>query len=148
MTTKIAMTTIMTTTLKPCTSPWCSVRLPQNVIPIHYNLRIKANVNELSFNGTQSMFVRVTNATKYVLFHFKQMNITEFKIYKMDGYSKQSVAIAGGQSKPTNEYFVIETTNQMQPGNYEVEVQFQALVSKKLTGFYRSTYKNQNGQTR
>ena len=58
------------------------------------------------------------------------------------------IPISSGQHKPLNEYFVIETTNEIAPGDYEVEVKFAADVSIKLTGFYKSTYKNRAGQTR
>ena len=85
-------------------------------------------------------------ATKYVLFHFKEMRITDWKIFKSG--SGQEVPVSSGYSKPLNEYFVIEATNQIQPGNYEIEVKFAANVSVKLTGFYKSTYKNRQGQTR
>ncbi len=135
-------------TKAPCNGPWCTVRLPNDVIPHHYNLRIRADVEALRFNGTQTMFVTITKATKYILFHYKEMNITSWKIYIVNGAAKDSVQITGGYYKPMNEFFVIEASQLMQPGEYEVEVQFEAFVSKKLTGFYRSTYKDEAGKTR
>ena len=84
--------------------------------------------------------------TKYVLFHYKEMRINGWRIVRSD--NMQEVPIRSGYAKPLNEYFVIEAMNELGIGNYEVEVKFAANVSIKLTGFYRSTYKSQAGQTR
>jgi len=130
-----------------CTGgPWCNIRLPTDVIPFHYNLKISADVDALKFNGTQKMFVNVTMPTKYVLFHYKEMDITSWRIVRSS--NMQEVLIKAGYPKPLNEYFVIEATSEMGIGNYEVEVTFAANVSIKLTGFYKSTYTNRTGQTR
>ena len=74
------------------------------------------------------------------------MNITGWKIYQKG--SKTEVPIKSGYSKPKNEFFVIETTNSLAVGDYEVVVTFASKVSTKLTGFYKSTYKSKSGETR
>eukprot|EP00794_Sanderia_malayensis_P019482 gene19482-21406_t len=145
--TKTPTTSVPPSTQAPCSGPWCRVRLPNDVTPHHYNLAIRADVGALKFNGTQTMFVTVSSATKYILFHYKEMNITSWKVRSINGNVKTNVDLAGGYSKTINEFFVIEARQLMQPGEYEVEVQFQAYVSKKLTGFYRSTYKDSTGKT-
>ena len=84
--------------------------------------------------------------TKYVLFHYKEMRIAGWKIFKSGG--TEELQVKSGYYKPLNEFFVIETAKEIPAGNYEVEVKFAANVSVKLTGFYKSTYKNQAGVTR
>eukprot|EP00795_Rhopilema_esculentum_P003673 gene3673-14933_t len=134
-------------TKPPCTGgPWCNVRLPGDVTPYHYNLAIKADVDGLKFNGTQTMFFKVTKSTKYFLFHYKEMMITGWRIFTKGRSSE--IKIKSGLPKPLNEFFAIETEAEMPIGDYEAEIHFMANVSIKLTGFYKSTYKNQMGKTR
>lgn len=135
------------TTQSPCTGgPWCSVRLPTNIIPFHYNLKIEVDFPGLKFNGTQRMFVKVVRPTSYVLFHYKLMRIIAWKIFKSG--TMEEIVIKSASPQPLNEYFVIEAAKDIAIGDYEIEVKFAANVSTKLTGFYKSTYKDKNGKTR
>ena len=59
----------------PCSDVWCSTRLPTNIVPYHYDLFIKAFVDDLKFEGTQVVSFDVTMETDKILIHIEEMEI-------------------------------------------------------------------------
>lgn len=128
-----------------CTDEWCNVRLPKHVRPSHYNLDIKADVVNLKFNGKISAYINVTKETSNIILHIKEMNITSANLTTQDDPSKP-IEIEKSFPHPENEYHVSKTKAPIKAGTYIYTVTYEALVSEKLTGFYKSTYK-ENGKT-
>ena len=73
------------------------------------------------------------------------MKITSAKVARDTGID---IPLAKTFEYKENQFFVIETKDAMNPGNYRISLHYKANISKVLTGFYKSTYKAKSGVTR
>ena len=65
--------------------PWYKIRLPQNILPIHYELYLDPYLEQNTFQGKVSILINVTEKSdymSYILIHIKDMNVTDAKVYK------------------------------------------------------------------
>lgn len=135
--------------------PWCNVRLPAFIRPLHYNLFLHPNLTQGDFKGKVDVVIHVNRSTKYVLIHKRSMNITKHKIYKQkEGVTSDSTEVGTemGLQKPyeskANEFFVLVLEEELKPGKYVVKLEYEAVLSTELNGFYKSSYKDKNGRER
>ena len=56
---------------------WWNVRLPDNIVPDHYDVVLSIDLKKLVFFGDVSILVNVTKPTENVLVHVNKMNITQ-----------------------------------------------------------------------
>ena len=56
---------------------WWNVRLPENIVPDHYDVVLYIDLKKLVFFGDVSILVNVTKPTENVLVHVNKMNITQ-----------------------------------------------------------------------
>ena len=64
----------------PGTEVWWNVRLPDNIVPDHYDVVLYIDLKKLVFYGDVSILVNVTKPTENVLVHVNKMNITSAKV--------------------------------------------------------------------
>ena len=64
----------------PGTEVWWNVRLPENIVPDHYDVVLYIDLKKLVFFGDVSILVNVTKPTENVLVHVNKMNITSAKL--------------------------------------------------------------------
>ena len=67
------------------TEVWRNVRLPDNIVPVHYDVVLYIDLKKLVFFGDVSILVNVTKPTENVLVHFNKMNITSAKVEMASG---------------------------------------------------------------
>lgn len=65
--------------------PWWRIRLPDNVIPFHYDLTLHIDMNKPNFKGKVKIWLNVTSPTPYVLVHALDMNFTANEVRKLSG---------------------------------------------------------------
>lgn len=58
--------------------PWKKLRLPSDIRPNHYKLKIHPNLETLKLTGTVEIELEVLNATNRVVLHAYDMNLTSF----------------------------------------------------------------------
>ena len=64
----------------PGTEVWWNVRLPDNIVPVHYDVVLYIDLKKLVFFGDVSILVNVTKPIENVLVHVNKMNITSAKV--------------------------------------------------------------------
>ena len=64
----------------PGTEVWWNVRLPDNIVPVHYDVVLYIDLKKLVFFGDVSILVNVKKPTENVLVHVNKMNITSAKV--------------------------------------------------------------------
>lgn len=145
-TTPTASTTQTPTTSPRTPKPWEKIRLPNNVHPIHYNMLIRTDLKKLSFTGTSTIEIKVTSPTRLILFHINQMKIDRVGVKDSSGKTR---AVTDQFQSEKNQFYVLNMTDELAVGRYDLDVDFSANMStKELNGFYKSSYKDENGQTR
>ncbi|KAK2565369.1 Glutamyl aminopeptidase [Acropora cervicornis] len=67
------------------TGPWSQVRLPDNIKPSHYNIILSIDLTKPNFNGTVSIWIKISIITSYILLHTSNMNVTLVEVKKESG---------------------------------------------------------------
>ena len=112
-------------------------RLPRNVIPLRYNLKIVPNLDTATFWGTVIVKLSVKTQTNTIMLNSKNLNIISIRINKK---LENNFKI---DSK--TERLIITTRKMLKPGIVCLRIHFSGILNNELTGLYRSTYIDTNG---
>lgn len=131
------------TTLPPQgDGPWMDPFLPSFTYPIHYELWFYPDFyfNGTTFEGRENITIQVTENTKYILVHYKMMDITQTRAYLENGAELEVVQAFGYE---VNQFWVTELRNEISAGTTIVlHLQFQGSLVNGIVGYYKSTYVN------
>jgi hypothetical protein len=126
---------------------WEQVRLPGNIEPKHYDMLIQVNLIELTFSGKSSIYLQVTTPTSTIIFHINKLKIEKVEIRDLLGLKAFKIKTQFQYKK--NQFFVVELIEKLDVGQYILKLKFNGNIgTKELNGFYRSTYKSKDGETR
>jgi len=151
-------TTVIPTTEPTGPEPWYKIRLPQNIRPIHYNFYLDPYLEKNTFQGSVSILIEVTGTSDYmsfILIHINEMNVTRAKVYKRASDAKPNTATPGEElalkrtfEYQKNDYFIFELENDLEVGQYVLQMAYKSRFSSQLNGLYISTYTNEQGKER
>lgn len=136
-----------TPTLGP--EPWYQVRLPSNVIPVHYDLYLHPNLTTDTFKGNVTVLVEVREPTEYILIHINEMTVTQSSIHEAEPRGSEydagnEMAVKQTTEYKENNYYIFIMENQIKAGKYVIKMSYKAILSGKvLNGLYLSTYDDQ-----
>ncbi|XP_077135083.1 glutamyl aminopeptidase [Ranitomeya variabilis] len=133
---------------------WSEFRLPNDIYPLHYDLDLQPEMDKDTYNGTVTIWLKVTRSgSKHLWLHIRETKII----------GKPSLRDRDNQEIPINhcfefqlhEYVVFEANQVLQPNanndvlddTYRLTLQFAGLLNGSLVGFYRTTYQ-ENGVTK
>lgn len=120
--------------------PWDRVRLPEHVVPLHYHLLIHPNLTTQTFSGTAAIDLTVTRQTSAVILHSKRLRVAWAAIGAQEARVLEHRAL---------EQVALLATEPLQAGhNYTITIQYAANLSDSFHGFYKSTYRTQEGELR
>lgn len=123
--------------------PYYNIRLPKNIVPMHYDIFLDVNMESLEVNGTATISVQITNRTRYVIIHAaSDLVITGLVTNRMTG---RIAPVSRQVNHWKNEYHVIELKEELEPGFYALQYWFSYKLKKNLRGFYVSMLKGKNG---
>ena len=135
--------------------PWYKIRLPQNILPIHYELYLDPYLEQNTFQGKVSILINVTEISdymSYILIHIKDMNVTDAKVYKPSKSNSanpgEEVALKDTFEYRENDFFVFQLEDDLDVGQYVLVMSYKSTFSRQLNGLYISTYTNEKGEKR
>lgn len=135
------------TTTPPVVEPWDKIRLPSDIEPVHYDMLIRVYLDNLTFTGNSNITINVKSATDKILFHINKINITSVEV--ASSARGEVLSIDNQFSSPKRQFYVVILTRNMEVEQYELRLAFVANVeTQELNGLYKSTYKNNAGETR
>ncbi|KAI1900318.1 hypothetical protein AGOR_G00048740 [Albula goreensis] len=124
--------------------PWSKMRLPTNVVPNHYDLSIHPNLTTMNFTGTVKISVDVKQDISYIVLHSKGLEITMAKILA-DGMEQDMTVL---EHHPHEQIALLPPHQLQGQRKYQLYIEFQADLADGFDGFYKSTYRTQNGYKR
>jgi puromycin-sensitive aminopeptidase len=112
-------------------------RLPRNVIPMRYNLKIVPNLDTATFWGIVIVKLSITTRTNTIMLNSKNLNIISIRINKKleNNFKIDS----------ETERLIITTRKMLKPGIVCLRIHFSGILNNELTGLYRSTYLDDKG---
>lgn len=123
-------------------------RLPDNVVPVHYNVRLTPYIEEgnFTFDGEISADIEIRRATRDLRLHALELTIDETatSLVNSDGAVRTPTTAYDSASQILTLNFDDEL---LPPGLYTLNIKFVGILNDDLEGFFRSSYKNQAGDT-
>jgi puromycin-sensitive aminopeptidase len=115
-------------------------RLPSNVVPVRYEIGLTPDLRAFTFAGEENVTVRVVTATAEVV-----LNALELEIDRVSA-ERDGVTVAGKATlEAAHERARLSFERALEPGEWILRIVFRGILNDKLHGFYRSTYKDAQG---
>lgn len=111
-------------------------RLPSNVRPIRYDVRLRPSLDDASFTGSVSIEAEVSRPTDTFVLNAAELEIERCSVLGADA----SFALDDETERMT-----VTTSGPVAAGSATIEIHFAGVLNDKLRGFYRSTYVDGNG---
>ncbi|KAF9132540.1 hypothetical protein BGX30_012620, partial [Mortierella sp. GBA39] len=120
------------------------VVLPTNVTPSHYTLSIVPDLKEFTFGGQVAIDLTIHEATKTVSVNTKDLTLKTTAI-EIDGKTIEPVSSAFDEHRDTTTFTF---DSELPKGAAVLRISFDGILSDKMAGFYRSSYKDAEGNTK
>jgi puromycin-sensitive aminopeptidase len=119
-----------------------SHRLPTTVIPERYEIRLTPDLSTWTFSGEEKVSLQVHEPVRDIV-----LNAAELEFHSVS-LKLQNGTVLQGRSEfdSENEQAKLSFPEAVGVGRCELRISFAGILNDKLHGFYRSTYKDANGQ--
>lgn len=121
--------------------PASSFRLPRNIVPDHYDIRLDLDLETFTFSGEVGIDLTVTEASSAIVLNTADIDIKEALLTSDTG----RVAISGISYDEKYERATLSLENEISPGSHRLVIDYTGEINDQLQGLYRSTFKDANG---
>ena len=154
--------------------PWGSLRLPQALFPMKYNVTLDTDLKSFHVKGKVGILIKCTKPTANIILHLKGMNVVKTAVFEknqedvdasvdvQDVYADdelnqrsekrqqdRELHVLGTMSNKPLAMYLIRVNEELILGKtYMVYIEFNYPLTDKLVGFYRSSYTAKNGEKR
>ena len=118
-----------------------SYRLPETATPERYVIRLTPDLTHFTFTGEETITITVHEATPTLVLNACELTIQQVALTDETGVTQTGKATL---DEP-NERAVLEFPQVVSPGRYTLRLAFEGILNDKLKGFYRSSYKDADG---
>ena len=112
------------------------------VVPVHYELIFEPNFSDFTFNGKETIDVKIAKPTSTII-----LNATELKIKKCLVQSSGISLIANTEIDNKKETLTIKLPTKISK-SAKILIEYSGILNDRLVGFYRSQYKDKTGKTK
>jgi len=118
------------------------VRLPTDVIPEKYDLKLVPDVEKFTFEGEVKITVDVVEATDSIHLNTQQLLISTATFVPVEGASLAAAEITSTVNAMRTTFAFGEV---LPVGKGTLEIKFRGILNDDMAGFYRSQYTDANG---
>src|SRR5512141_1522467 len=118
-------------------------RLPRHVVPIRYDLRLEPDLATARFAGQETITLTIHQPTSHIILNAIELDIASAQIEGAAGPARQASMTLDAALQRCHLIF----TAILSPGTWKLKIAFSGALNNKLRGFYRSTYKDEQGAT-
>ncbi|KAF4105637.1 glutamyl aminopeptidase [Onychostoma macrolepis] len=124
---------------------WNNFRLPDYMVPFHYDLHLEPNLDTDIYTGSVSIHLTLTQPSQHLWLHIRETFVTAVPSLQRSGPSGlTSVRVKECFEYKPQEYVVVEAAEQLSVTgsgeHYVLTLHFQGWLNGSLVGFYRTTY--------
>ncbi|KAA0717810.1 Glutamyl aminopeptidase [Triplophysa tibetana] len=124
---------------------WINFRLPDHIVPLHYDLHLEPDLNTDTYTGSVSIHLSLTQPSWHLWLHIRETFVTAVPSLQLKGPSGLTpVEVKECFEYKSQEYVVVEASKQLKvtgtDENYVLTLHFQGWLNGSLVGFYRTTY--------
>ena len=116
-------------------------RLPRTVVPSHYDLTLVPDLGAATFTGTVAVTVDVADEVDEVVLNALELTIAEAWLENPEGIRRNATVTLDEES----ERATLHLEEPAAAGPWVVHLAFAGVLNDKLTGFYRSTFTDDDG---
>src|SRR5437667_5626277 len=114
-------------------------RLPQTVVPSHYDLTFVVDLDRARFDGTETIRATVAEPTSRVVLHAIDIDFHDVTIGAGPVQQKATVSL-----DPKTETAILTVARPISKGPIDLNIRFTGQLNDKLRGFYSSRGKTRN----
>lgn len=124
---------------------WNNFRLPDHIVPVHYDLHLEPDLNTDTYTGSVSIHLSLTQPSSHLWLHIRETFVTAVPTLQRKGPSGlTAVGVNECFEYKPQEYVVVEASEQLSvtgtDESYVLTLHFQGWLNGSLVGFYRTTY--------
>ena len=118
--------------------PWNDIRLPNDVLPLHYELFMHPNLTSFTFHGSVEILLHAHQSTDMIVLHSKELQLSSVLLTTA---AYKPVKIRKQLQYDTFEQLLLQLEQPLQAQrNYTLKIEFSRRLEEKLEGFYLSSY--------
>ncbi|MEY2556153.1 MAG: hypothetical protein QOF93_1297 [Verrucomicrobiota bacterium] len=117
-------------------------KLPKQVVPLEYSIRIVPDVGKFTFSGSETVKLKASAPVHELLLNSLELNITKASI---DGTQLSPDTI---KLDPNNELLTIALPNELAIGEHSLALEFNGTITQKGRGFYYMPYQEQGTEAK
>lgn len=120
-----------------------SYRLPKEIKPLYYNLRIHPNLYEKTFQGFINIGLKILKPISFIPVHSNSLNVSTEKVLQVNETTGSAIRELTPKltfSHPDFEYWVTEFSEPLEAGNYTISYNFNGSLANSIVGLYQSSY--------
>ncbi|XP_046399039.1 aminopeptidase N-like [Ischnura elegans] len=126
-----------------------SYRLPEDVEPLSYDLRLVPFLEEgnFTFKGYVNIMINVKQVTNKITLHAKKLNIYEEKV--LEHWTGYEIEIECSSNEEKTDFHIIHLKKPLEMHKiYSIVMKFEGKLNHNLEGFYKAAYTDENGNKR
>jgi puromycin-sensitive aminopeptidase len=117
-------------------------RLPTNVTPERYELKLTPDLTTWTFSGDERISIHVHEPVRKIILNAAELELHAVSLKTADGKVREGHVNLDAE----NEQATLSFAEPVPVGRADLQIQFSGILNDKLHGFYRSTYKGADGQ--
>ncbi|XP_038223162.1 aminopeptidase N [Zerene cesonia] len=137
----IETTALIETTTQSEKNKVIDVRLPTNIKPERYYLKLTPYIFEgnFTFDGEISIVLTVKNETDTVTFHGVELTFQSIELFKKE--DGKTIEILERREDVSKQFHILTTEETLKAGQqYVLNITYVGILNDNLHGFYRSSY--------
>ena len=119
-------------------------RLPRTAVPSRYDIRLEPDLTTLTFRGTETVALDVTERISDVTLNAIELTIESASLENDRGDTIRAAPVM----EEATERCRLTLASPAAPGRWRLRLGFRGTLNDKLRGFYRSVYKDPSGISR
>ncbi len=116
-------------------------KLPAGVRPERYEIELEPDLESSSFSGQEIVSLTIKEPTGTIVLNALDLEIAEAELEGCEGQSYKAAI----KTDASNERLILSFGEHVTSGNWQLSIKFKGVLNDKLRGFYRSSYKDSQG---